>query len=174
MSLPAVFSFCSFSVGSCRYHSQTIQLLTDMSNAWFACTKFIRNINTFCSQTLKARALIRSFPVDIWPTTAMYQWNSFCWNGALSISAHMIQVCHIFLFFFVFSASLIEPIWPFMDSLWPGDAMWWHGSESALDKVMVCCLTAPSHYLNQCWLIVKGILWHSNNNLTRSAHELNP
>ena len=25
---------------------------------------------------------------------------------------------------------------------------------------MAFCLTAPSHYLNQCWLIVKGVLWH--------------
>ena len=27
---------------------------------------------------------------------------------------------------------------------------------------MACCLTAPSHYLNQCWLIIKSVvLWHS-------------
>ena len=28
----------------------------------------------------------------------------------------------------------------------------WHRSESTLAQVMACCLTAPSHYLNQCWL----------------------
>ena len=27
-------------------------------------------------------------------------------------------------------------------------------------KVMACCLTAPNHYLNQCWLIVIEVLWH--------------
>ena len=26
---------------------------------------------------------------------------------------------------------------------------------------MACCPTVPSHYLNQCWLIIKGVLWHS-------------
>ena len=26
---------------------------------------------------------------------------------------------------------------------------------------MACCLTAPSHYLKQCWLIIKCVLWHS-------------
>ena len=26
---------------------------------------------------------------------------------------------------------------------------------------IACCLTAPSYYLNQCWLIIKGFLWHS-------------
>ena len=27
---------------------------------------------------------------------------------------------------------------------------------------MACCLTAPSHYLNQCWLIISEIPWHSS------------
>ena len=27
---------------------------------------------------------------------------------------------------------------------------------------MACCLMTPSHYLNKCWLIIKGSLWHSN------------
>ena len=39
---------------------------------------------------------------------------------------------------------------------------------------MACCLTAPSHYLNQCWLIIKGVLWHYHYSIfTRSAQELN-
>ena len=33
-------------------------------------------------------------------------------------------------------------------------------SESSLDPVMACCLTAPSHYLNQCWPINHGLLQH--------------
>ena len=40
-----------------------------------------------------------------------------------------------------------------LNSLWPGDAIWRHGTRSALAQVMAWCLTAPSHYLNQCWLI---------------------
>ena len=27
---------------------------------------------------------------------------------------------------------------------------------------MTCCLTAPSHYLNQCWLIISKVLWHES------------
>ena len=30
-----------------------------------------------------------------------------------------------------------------------------------LVQVMACCLTAPSHYLYQCWLIIIKVLWHS-------------
>ena len=45
--------------------------------------------------------------------------------------------------------------------LWHNDAIWWHRSGSISVQVMVCCLTAPSHYMNQCWLIISEILWHS-------------
>ena len=32
---------------------------------------------------------------------------------------------------------------------------------STLAQVMTCCLMAPSHYLNQCWLIISEVQWHS-------------
>ena len=35
---------------------------------------------------------------------------------------------------------------------------------------MACCLTAPSHYLNQCWLPICVVLWHSSeSNFTMRA-----
>ena len=44
---------------------------------------------------------------------------------------------------------------------WPGETIWWHRSIST--KVMACCLQwHQSHYLNQCWLITKYVLWHSH------------
>ena len=45
-----------------------------------------------------------------------------------------------------------------INSLWPWDAIWWHRTWSTVLQVMVCCLTVPSHYLNQCWLIVSEVL----------------
>ena len=55
-----------------------------------------------------------------------------------------------------------------------GNSIWRHTSGLTLAQVMAWCLTAPSHYLNQCWLTIKDILWHSPKSyLTRSAHELN-
>ena len=47
------------------------------------------------------------------------------------------------------------------NSVWPSDVIWWQGSRSTLAQVMACCLTAPSHYLNQCWLIISEVLWHT-------------
>ena len=36
------------------------------------------------------------------------------------------------------------------NSLGPSDAIWQQISGSPLAQEMACCLTAPSHYLNQC------------------------
>ena len=39
--------------------------------------------------------------------------------------------------------------------LWTHHGLWRHRTGSILAQVMACCLTAPSHYLNQCCLISK-------------------
>ena len=44
--------------------------------------------------------------------------------------------------------------------MWISDAIWRHRSGSTLVQVMAWCLMAPSHYLNQCWLIISKVLWH--------------
>ena len=46
------------------------------------------------------------------------------------------------------------------NSLWPSDPRWRQRSGSTLAQIMACCLTAPSHYLNQCWLIISEVRWH--------------
>ena len=45
----------------------------------------------------------------------------------------------------------------FVNSLWPSDAIWRHISGTTLAQVRACCLTAPSHYLNHCLFIFKGV-----------------
>ena len=46
------------------------------------------------------------------------------------------------------------------------------GSTSA--QVMACCLTVPSHHLNQYWLIIKTVLWHlSVANFTKDTSAVN-
>ena len=44
-----------------------------------------------------------------------------------------------------------------VNSLRPSGTIWWHRSGSTLAQVMSCCLMAPSHYLNQCWLIISMV-----------------
>ena len=52
-----------------------------------------------------------------------------------------------------------------LNSLGPSDSIWCWRSGSTLAQVMACCLTAPSHYLNQCWLIISKVLWHSSEDI---------
>ena len=56
--------------------------------------------------------------------------------------------------------GIARPQW--VNSLRPSDAIWRQWSWTTLAQVMACCLTAPSHYLNQCWLIIRGVLWHTS------------
>ena len=57
-----------------------------------------------------------------------------------------------------------------INSLRPSDTIWRHKSGSTLAQVMACCLTAPSHYLNQWWPIISKVHWHSSEcNFTRDT-----
>ena len=54
---------------------------------------------------------------------------------------------------------------------------WWHYNGDigllALAQVRACCLKARSHYLNQCWIVIKVVLWHLPEiDFTRSGHEI--
>ena len=56
------------------------------------------------------------------------------------------------------------------NSLLPSDAIGCQRSGSTLAQVMACCLTASSHYLNQYWLMISEVLWHSpDNNFTENT-----
>ena len=60
-----------------------------------------------------------------------------------------------------------------LNSLWPNDISFGDinlGQHSTLAQVMTWCLTSPSHYLNQFWLIIKGVLWiWPESNITASV-----
>ena len=61
-----------------------------------------------------------------------------------------------------------------LNPLRPRDFICWQRSGSILAQVMAWCLTAPSHYSNQCWLITSVIQWHSNESIsTRYALAIN-
>ena len=61
-----------------------------------------------------------------------------------------------------------------LNSLRPSDSIWRHRPESTLAQVMACCVTTPSHYLNQCWLIFSKVQWCSaEGNFTRDTSVIN-
>ena len=59
------------------------------------------------------------------------------------------------------------------ESTWPQP--WWRQrSGSKLAQAMACCLPAPSHYMNQCWLIISKVQWHSSKDkFTRDNSAIN-
>ena len=50
-------------------------------------------------------------------------------------------------------------------SLCPRDTIWRHRSVSTLAPVLAWCLMAPSHYMNQSWLIISKVQWHSSEDI---------
>ena len=57
----------------------------------------------------------------------------------------------------------------YVNSLRSSDVIRQHRSGSTLAQVMACCLMAPSHYLNQCWLIISKVLYHSLRTLSKET-----
>ena len=50
----------------------------------------------------------------------------------------------------------------YLNSLQPNNAIWWHKLHSTLVQVIACYPMASSHYLNQYWLIISKVQWHSH------------
>ena len=62
---------------------------------------------------------------------------------------------------------------PTINSLWTSDAISRYKNESTLVQAITCCLTVPSHYLNQCWLIISKVQWPSSEgNSTRDLSKI--
>ena len=114
---------------------------------------------------------------SLWPGDTIWQ------HWSVSILAQVMACClmapshhHIQCWFVMSSVqwhqshylsqiSLKSPRGPWVNSLGPSDAIWHWRSWSTLVQVMACCLMAPSHYLNQCWLIISQVLWHSSEDI---------
>ena len=69
---------------------------------------------------------------------------------------HPVKYQQSMIFCDTFHKSRLNMIFQF-NLLWPSNTIWWHRSGSTLTPVMAWCLMAPSHYLNQCWLIIKSV-----------------
>ena len=67
------------------------------------------------------------------------------WLGAGQATSHCLN--QWWLHYQCIYICVTLPQW--VNSLWPSDAIRRQGTESTLAQVMACCLTAPSHYLNQ-------------------------
>ena len=57
-----------------------------------------------------------------------------------------------------YCAQLFDVLNPF-NSFCSSNTIWCHISRSIMVPVMACCQMEPSHYVNQRWLIINGVLW---------------
>ena len=92
----------------------------------------------------------------------------------LSPSLYTQRITHTCTYFVGITPKIHIPICHLthghVNLLGPSDAILRPKSGSTLAQVMACWLTAPSHYLNQCWLIISKIWWHSSEgNFIRST-----
>ena len=62
-----------------------------------------------------------------------------------------------------------------VNSLWrTSDVIFRHKCGSTLAQIMACCQETPSHYLNQCWLIISEVQWQlPEGNFTRAVNQWN-
>ena len=108
---------------------------------WHVCYK---------STHLKFQKLYNSSPGKFkkcFPSLACYFTDGKAWEWISNFIPH-----------FSYDGCNIDPCF---NSLRPSDALWQQRSGSTLVQVMACCLMAPSHYLNQCWLIISEVQWRS-------------
>ena len=76
----------------------------------------------------------------------------FCSEEDISLASRM------------YSISFLWSIW-LSNSLGSSDVIWRWRSWTTLVQVMAGCLTAPSHYLNQCGVIFSKVQWHSSEDI---------
>ena len=98
-----------------------------------------------------------------WTLRNKLQWNS---NQNTILFIHANEFENVV---YEMAAILFRRRW--VDSLGPSDTIWHWRSWSTLVQLMACCLTAPSHYLNQCWLIISKVLWHSSEDIIMRRFE---
>ena len=104
---------------------------------------------SMCQYDHNRRNMFNIFP---WITCIYCQW----WLPSLNFLFSKIRRWDMLLC----EHKQFIPCIHFINSLWPSDTIWWQRSGSTLAQVMACCLSAPSHYLNQCWLIISEAQWH--------------
>ena len=86
------------------------------------------------------------------------------WSDMLNMSKDLCQHCLSTVFNLNHSFSL-QQLWQGnFNSLWCSDVIWQHRTGWILARLVSCHLTAPSHYLNQCWLLSGEVLCHSPKN----------
>ena len=146
---------------------QIFNTLRPRQNGWhfpydiFKCIFLFENVWIWIKISLKFVPKVRINNIP-----ALVQIMTWCRIGDKPLSEPMMVnlLMHI---------CVTRPQW--VNLLWPNDTIWQHNTMSILTQVMACFLMAPSYYLNQCWLIISDVLWHSlEDNFTGNVQDIYP
>ena len=130
-------------------------------NIWSSTT----NVFTVCPSWTMGRAVIHS-RISCQNVTCMYVTISFVWGSCPLLT----NITRWSFAGYLWNEIPNERHWKLfrltnffqtVNSPWWSDTIRWHRSESALAQVMACCLTTPSHLLNQCWFLISNVLLYS-------------
>ena len=136
------------------FYMPDFQSYTFSQSAYTELFKSISPTSSFTCPGPSGNGICRALCYDNCPRGTVITWGSFIMYLKVHINATCIYVT--------------QPQW--VNSLWPSDAIWRQRSGSTLAQVMACCLSAASHYLNQCWLFISMVQWHSyEGSFTRDA-----
>ena len=111
--------------------------------------------------------------INIWVQLGQYQTKGCPVGMVLLYTWHMnvLNLC-VCLFSRKFRVSVVQ--YSQVNSSRPSDTIWCHRTGSTLAQLMTCysLSQATSHYLNQCWHIIREVQWQSAEaNFTRHVHQ---
>ena len=141
--------------------------------------RYLHNVNTrlFCTADRMFRTIIMQnfrlnyacFPIkidEVWIDRFCVRYD---WWRRLQRTSSVSPVCDCTVFdLFMFTNHAIYlpsnhiVSWIIINSLWPSNAIWRHRFGSILAQIMACCLVAPSHCVNQSWLVINLVWWHQS------------
>ena len=115
-------------------------------------------------QTLQVQQLAEINFISYIKVACSFKMCKMCVYSLLQFLPLLMWCCMQYdvIFYHRILSQLMSVLNVIINSLRTSDAILQHRSGSTLAQVMACCLTVPSHYLNQCWLIISNVLWHSS------------
>ena len=106
---------------------------------WIECSNDWKNSKRLKYKKIAKRKCYKKYWVCVCVRVTVYKWLVYKFIDWVNI----FGTKYLYLLFIFLSIHIyISRRW--LNILWPGDAIWWHGSGSFLIQVIACCLTESS------------------------------
>ena len=144
----------------------------------FRSWKFIWNIVCATVAIMSRGRWVNLIPVTIYGVTGLWHPSFSWWLAGCSAPSHHLKQCWRIVNCIIGNKNQWNLI---QNTFFQGNEMgisWRHTATKvwiSIDQVMVFCLTVPSFYINQFWLVARCVLlFWPDSNFTRSTFEFKP